>query len=572
MKSPLIHVASLVFNEPLAIIPEKLEAILRAIGPRLVVDETSLDELLRLHANRSRPTLQDDALVIKAQFDDDDEEEDDKPYRLTPEGIAVIPVRGTLMKRNSWMSAVSGLSSYAGVRSAASRAMSDPQVKGVLFDIDSPGGTTHGAFEASDMLYGLRGIKPMWASANDLAASAAYALASAADRVFVTRTGGVGSVGVFALHADMSAADEQAGLKFTYIFAGEKKVEGNPHEPLSKSAKADIQVEVDREYDIFVAAVARNRGFAGADVKKIAATQACVLFAENATPLLADDVATLEEALAALTEKVNGSKAKASGKLAISADAGNNAHDPQATISLPAASAEQPPAEGEKAMAKLDAAAAAEEAKRAKKADDPEAAQPDKKDPNEDDDPDDDGDEDEKPPKEDAKKGKKAAVTELPLAANAAAVRIATLCQIAGTPELASDYMIKGYTVDQVIEKLSARRAKASAESTVNSFVAGDQGGGSARASVDSAIEQARVMAANSGGRLTQSKCMEQLLRRNPDIYGGYLEEKDRVASQIMFSGGGRALTEYVLNNQRRYMANLGLGTTIDDVPGRRAM
>ena len=65
---------------------------------------------------------------------------------------------------------------------------------------------------------------------------------------------------------------------------------------------------------------------------------------------------------------------------------------------------------------------------------------------------------------------------------------------------------------------------------------------------------------------------MEQILRGNPDIYQGYLEERGRVAAQVAFTGGGRALTEYVMNNQRRYMANLGLGTTIEDVPGRRSM
>jgi hypothetical protein len=79
-------------------------------------------------------------------------------------------------------------------------------------------------------------------------------------------------------------------------------------------------------------------------------------------------------------------------------------------------------------------------------------------------------------------------------------------------------------------------------------------------------------MSANSGGRLTQSQCLERIIRANPEIYNGYQEERGAVAAQVAFTGGGRALNEYVLNNQRRYMANLGLGTTIDDMPARRAM
>ena len=167
MKAPLIHVASLIFNTPLAIDRDKFEVILSVIGPRLSVDGSKLDQLLQLHAIPSRP-------AFSAQLDDDDEE-DQKAYRLSPEGIAVIPVRGTLLKRNSWMAAASGLCNYAGLRQAATQALADPMSKAVLFDIDSPGGTTHGCFELSDAIYGLRGDKPMWACANDLAASAAYA-------------------------------------------------------------------------------------------------------------------------------------------------------------------------------------------------------------------------------------------------------------------------------------------------------------------------------------------------------------------------------------------------------------
>jgi hypothetical protein len=81
-------------------------------------------------------------------------------------------------------------------------------------------------------------------------------------------------------------------------------------------------------------------------------------------------------------------------------------------------------------------------------------------------------------------------------------------------------------------------------------------------------------MAANSGMpgktlKQKQSRCMEQLLRQNPDIYSSYMEEKDRVAEKIKYSGGGRALNEYVLNHQRRYLANLGLGTNMEGLPGR---
>jgi signal peptide peptidase SppA len=756
----------MIFNEPLAILPKKLEAILNAIGPRLVVDDNSLDELLRLHAIRSRPilvngsttatasanvlyiqtegnvgigtgnlTVSGDAVVFDAQMPEQNgNRQDEKPYRLTPEGVAVIPIRGTLMKRFSFLSAASGCSTYAGLGQAAAAALADPQVKAVLFDVDSPGGTTHGCFELSEALYQMRGDKPMWAVANDLAASAAYALASATDRILVTRTAGVGSIGVFALHADQSGADEQAGVKYTYVFAGDRKIDGNPHAALTKSARADIQAEVDREYEMFVQCVARNRGFAGADAEKVQKTEAAVFFAQNAmSALLADEVATFDEALEALTAKVNGSRLKSSGKVALKTEASNNAPNLEGVV-MPAiaphhtatsdkswdgprakknlrldgdasyyrsayafakpgsdpktkagysfihhevssggdvgaanikgcqtsigvlnggrggtvlqgsdrrgvynhvaahlrdAKLEPAPlatyqeyiagvlafaqetdntelhgmalvyllAEAEEPKGELVMAKAGEDMKRAKKAKDADAEAVDAADEKDDQEDDEDEDDEKKKPSEDddeaesrrgkrgnkSKKqddqddddkgeGRRGSVTELPLAANAPAKRIAELCQIAGAPELAADYIMRGYTVDRVIEKLSARRAKASAEGSVSSYVSGDVGTGGGRASVDQTIEQARIMSANSGGKLTQSQCMERLLRANPDIYNGYLEERGKVAAQVAFTGGGRALNEYVLNQQRRYMASLGLSTMIDDVPARRSM
>ena len=72
-------------------------------------------------------------------------------------------------------------------------------------------------------------------------------------------------------------------------------MDGNPHAPLSKSAKLDIQAEVDREADIFQRTVARNRG---ATQQQIADTNAGVFFADLAIPLLADAVGTFDDALA----------------------------------------------------------------------------------------------------------------------------------------------------------------------------------------------------------------------------------------------------------------------------------
>jgi ClpP class serine protease len=133
-------------------------------------------------------------------------------------------------------------------------------VRAILLDVDSPGGETGGVFDLADRIRAASRVKPVWAVANDMAFSAAYALASAAERVFVSRTSGVGSIGVIALHADQSAKDEQDGVRYTTVFAGARKNDLNPHAPLSDEAFAGLEAEVNRVYDLFVGTVAQHRG------------------------------------------------------------------------------------------------------------------------------------------------------------------------------------------------------------------------------------------------------------------------------------------------------------------------
>ncbi len=172
--------------------------------------------------------------------------------------------------------------------------MNDANVQAILLDIDSPGGETNGCFDLSDYIYSVRRAKPIYAVADDIALSAAYAIASAASKIYVTRTGAVGSVGVYALHAEQSGFDKALGVKYTYIHHGAKKVDGNPHEPLSEGATAEIQAEVDRQSKIFVDTVARNRGVGAG---RIEATDAGLLWGGNAIPLFADEEGGLDDAM-----------------------------------------------------------------------------------------------------------------------------------------------------------------------------------------------------------------------------------------------------------------------------------
>ena len=278
----LPHLASRLFGTPLLIHPPKLDVILSVVGQRM-----------RLGAVSDMPPMDMAAFQRPA-------------LAAAPEGIAVIPIHGSLVKRSLGMESVSGLTSYSEIASMLDAALADPQVRGILLDIDSPGGEASGSFELARRVRDIAAQKPVWAVANDAAYSAAYALAASAQRLFVTETGGVGSIGVIALHVDQSVKDAKDGYRFTAITAGAHKNDYSPHEPLSDAARTELQGEVDRLYTLFTDHVAAMRGL---DIGAVRATEAGLFFGSQAVAQgLADGVQTLETTLSQFHQFINAPK------------------------------------------------------------------------------------------------------------------------------------------------------------------------------------------------------------------------------------------------------------------------
>jgi len=232
----------------------------------------------------------------RSDRDDDDNDGDDPfspaPYQIS-NGVAMLKLHGPLFKRSNFLTRIFGLTTYQDLTTQLLHCMGNPNVSGILLDVDSPGGEANGMGEISDLLYSLRSSKPIYSCSNDAMYSAAYGIGSAASRVYVTRDGGCGSIGCYMMHLDRSGMDENFGLKYTYIYAGDHKVDGNQHAPLSKDAKATMQDEVNRIRDMFVTQVARNRNVTA---QSIIDTQAAVYFAEECLPMLADKIGTLDDA------------------------------------------------------------------------------------------------------------------------------------------------------------------------------------------------------------------------------------------------------------------------------------
>lgn len=223
-----------------------------------------------------------------------------RPYNVK-DGILQIPVMGVLLNKFSF-TVGRWATGYKYIEMALKRGLADANVKGIALLIDSPGGEVAGCFELCEKIYDGRKTKPIRAFAADHAYSAAYAIASSAGILTVTKSGGVGSIGVVTAHVEYSKMMDDWGVKVTFIFAGKHKVDGNAYEELPKAVKDRIQVRIDKIYGVFTSTVARNRGMEDKDVR---ATEALTYDAQDGKDIgLSDRIGALEEEMVVFSTEV----------------------------------------------------------------------------------------------------------------------------------------------------------------------------------------------------------------------------------------------------------------------------
>ncbi|WP_375608679.1 MULTISPECIES: S49 family peptidase [unclassified Bartonella] len=276
--------ASRLFGVPHMLASTKLDIILNALAPRLFAGEKFAPKAF----------AQENTAAFRPP----------ETY-VVQNNIAIIPVHGTLVRRGAWLGALSGLTSYEGLRASFREAMAQPDVHAVLLDIDSGGGEAGGIFDLVEEFQTLskQYNKPIWAHANEFACSAAYAIACAASQIWIARTGVVGSIGVVCAHLDQSRADEKYGHKWTFVFEGDHKTHGNSHEPLSDTAQIKMQADCALLYEMFVDWVAKNRPLSADAIRD---TKAETFIGTQALELgLADAQGTLAQALEALTDSIS---------------------------------------------------------------------------------------------------------------------------------------------------------------------------------------------------------------------------------------------------------------------------
>ncbi len=245
------HIASRVLNKPLLLEPGYARTFFSALAPRLGIMELHdaegtvlTGEQMRMRADRFSSSR-----------------ERNRPYQVI-DGAAVLPVSGSLVHKYGHLQPYSGMTGYDGIIARATEALADAEVKGIILDMDTPGGEVSGCFNTSRKLREMADAagKQLWALSYDMYCSAGMALASSAHRRLITETGVVGSVGVVMGHASFEKQLEGQGIKVTLIHSGAHKVEGNPYQNLPEDVLARFQTETDALRTEFAQLVADHMG------------------------------------------------------------------------------------------------------------------------------------------------------------------------------------------------------------------------------------------------------------------------------------------------------------------------
>ncbi|EAV40342.1 Peptidase U7 [Stappia aggregata IAM 12614] len=284
--------ADRVLNRPLLIHPAKAETIFAVLEGRINLgggDNQSPPDNSRFVGTYKRPSGQ------RTRF-----------TRVSG-NTALITVDGSLVNRGAWIGTNSGLTSYEGIAAQVDDIAADNDIRNVIIDMNSYGGEATGMSTLAAKIRKLRSTKTVIAVVNDVAASAGYGIASAADEIVVSPTSLVGSIGVVMLHLDRSNELEAKGIKPTLIHAGAKKVDGNSFEPLSDNVREDMQKDVMAFYADFLNTVEAGRSSWRLSADKARKTEADVFIGNEAISAgLADRLGTLEEVLAELAPTKGG--------------------------------------------------------------------------------------------------------------------------------------------------------------------------------------------------------------------------------------------------------------------------
>jgi len=219
------------------------------------------------------------------------------------DGIAIIPIKGTIFRYANLFTQISGASSLALIAKDLQVALDNEQIKAIILDIDSPGGEVNGISEFASMIFEARNIKPIYAYVGGSAASGAYWIASAAEKIIISETAILGSIGVVISIKDKRQLEEKSGIRTFELVSRQSPFKRN--DPATEEGREQILKTLDSFADIFISSISLFRNIPIEKIKNDFGQGGIVIGKDNIKKGMADEIKSFENLINNLSTKFN---------------------------------------------------------------------------------------------------------------------------------------------------------------------------------------------------------------------------------------------------------------------------
>jgi len=182
--------------------------------------------------------------------------------------IAVIPITGVITIDGGGIGFESQGASSTDIVQFIQEANKNPNVKGIILEINSPGGSAVASKEIADAVKNSK--KPVVSWIREVGASGAYWISSSSKLIAADPLSITGSIGVTGSYLEFSDLFEKYGVTYERLVSGKYKDTGSPYKELTEEEKRLLQDKINQIHSVFVDEVASNRKLNRNQVEKLA--------------------------------------------------------------------------------------------------------------------------------------------------------------------------------------------------------------------------------------------------------------------------------------------------------------
>ncbi|MFH1439099.1 MAG: signal peptide peptidase SppA [Candidatus Woesearchaeota archaeon] len=220
--------------------------------------------------------------------------------------VALIKINGPIMVEDGVSFIASDAIASTKIIEYIEKAKNDPSVRGIIFEINSPGGSAVASEEIGEAIKELRDetnkITVAWI--REVGASGGYWVASATEHIVANKMSITGSIGVIASYLEFSGLLEKYDVKYQRMVSGEHKDMGSPLKEMTEEEEALFQEQLDLIHNYFIEEVAKNRNLNKEQIQKV--SDGSIILGAKAKELgLVDELGSKKEALEYIEKKLS---------------------------------------------------------------------------------------------------------------------------------------------------------------------------------------------------------------------------------------------------------------------------